>query len=261
MWAVAREFFDMPLEDKLKYYTDDVTKPTRLGTSYNPTKESKLHWRDYYHQICNPLPDVIETWPDKPASYREVALEYTQALKPLAEQLFVALAESLGLHSTIFQEVFKAPDHHLMLNLYPPCPTPELTFGLASHSDPGGVTILLQDEVEGLQVFHKGDWITVKPITNALVINLGDAVQVFSNGRFKSVNHRALVNVNLRMSIPYFFDPAKDVTLAPFKSLLDENHPPLYREIVFKDHLLGFASKSLVGKFAVDYLKLTDDQE
>nr|WOJ51788.1 Fe(II)/2-oxoglutarate-dependent dioxygenase 4 [Phlegmariurus tetrastichus] len=258
MWQVTREFFDMPAEDKLKYYSDDVTKPTRMGTSFNPTKETTLHWRDYFHQICNPLPDVIETWPDKPESYREISLEYSQAMKSLSEQLLEALAEALGLHANIFLETFRQPDQFLMLNYYPPCPNPDLTFGLASHSDPGGVTILIQDEVEGLQVLHDGEWITVQPLKNSFVINIGDAIQVLSNGRFKSVDHRAVVNLKLRMTIPYFFDPAKDVKIKPFADLVDENRPPLYREVVFGQHLGGYASKPLSGKSAVDYLRIIE---
>lgn len=68
---------------------------------------------------------------------------------------------------------------HMALNFYPPCPEPELTYGLPGHTDPNALTILLQDlQVAGLQVLKDGKWVAVKPYPNAFVINIGDQFQV-----------------------------------------------------------------------------------
>ena len=63
-------------------------------------------------------------------------------------------------------------------NYYPSCPEPELTFGLSSHSDFGSITIMMQDEVEGLQVRRKDNWVNVKPIPNSFIVMLGDQIEV-----------------------------------------------------------------------------------
>ena len=89
-----------------------------------------------------------------------------------------ALGESLGISS--LEQTFGELDMSLAMNYYPVCPQPDLTLGLSSHSDVGGITILLQDEnVPGLQVKTPIDtWMTVQPIKNALLINLGDQLEV-----------------------------------------------------------------------------------
>lgn len=67
---------------------------------------------------------------------------------------------------------------HMAINYYPPCPQPELTYGLPGHKDPNALTVLLQDQVPGLQVLSGGKWVTVKPIPGTFVVNIGDQIQV-----------------------------------------------------------------------------------
>lgn len=67
----------------------------------------------------------------------------------------------------------------LRVNFYPKCPQPDLTLGLSSHSDPGGLTLLLPDEnVPGLQVRRGESWVTVDPVPDAFIVNIGDQMQV-----------------------------------------------------------------------------------
>lgn len=76
---------------------------------------------------------------------------------------------------------------HMAINFYPPCPQPELTYGLPAHTDPNSLTILLQDlQVAGLQVLKEGKWLAVKPQPDAFVINLGDQLQVNHNTPFST---------------------------------------------------------------------------
>jgi isopenicillin N synthase-like dioxygenase len=99
-------------------------------------------------------------------------------MKLLAQRLLSLISESLGLKPTYIQEVIGEPYQNISLNFYPPCPQPDLTLGLQSHSDLGAITLLLQDEVGGLQVRVDGDWIPVQPIPCALVVNLADQIEV-----------------------------------------------------------------------------------
>lgn len=66
----------------------------------------------------------------------------------------------------------------MIVNFYPPCPEPDLTLGMPPHSDYGFLTLLLQDEVEGLQIQYKDKWVTVESIPNAFVVNVGDHLEV-----------------------------------------------------------------------------------
>jgi isopenicillin N synthase-like dioxygenase len=89
-----------------------------------------------------------------------------------------AISESLGLKSDYIQTVFKDGIQIGVLNLYPQCPEPDETMGIAPHSDHGGLTILLQNDVGGLQVRHEGRWVAVEPSPNAFVVNVSDHLEV-----------------------------------------------------------------------------------
>ena len=104
--------------------------------------------------------------------------EYCDAMGDLSMGIMELLAVSLGLEKETFREFFKEHDSILRLNYYPPCRNPHLTLGTGPHCDPTSLTILHQDEVEGLQVFSDGRWRSVEPNPNAFVVNIGDTFTV-----------------------------------------------------------------------------------
>lgn len=107
--------------------------------------------------------------------------EYGEEVVKLGGRLLKLLSLNLGLEEGYLQNAFGGEDVGacLRVNFYPKCPQPELTLGLSSHSDPGGLTLLLpDDEVSGLQVRKDDMWITVKPARHAIIVNVGDQVQV-----------------------------------------------------------------------------------
>ena len=112
---------------------------------------------------------------------REIAEEYAGEVEKLAFKLMELIALSSGLPSTSFDEFFKDHTSLVRLNHYPPCPSPDLALGVGRHKDSGGLTILAQDSVGGLEVRRKsdGEWIRVKPNPGAFIINIGDIVQVY----------------------------------------------------------------------------------
>ena len=115
--------------------------------------------------------------------YREVIDEYGKEVVQLCERIMRVLSSNLGLDKDKFQEAFggKNIGACLRVNYYPKCPRPELALGLSSHSDPGGMTILLpDDQVFGLQVRKDNTWITVKPHPHAFIVNIGDQIQVIN---------------------------------------------------------------------------------
>lgn len=110
--------------------------------------------------------------------HRQVVGEYSKHARELALRLLEAISESLGLDKQHMVKAMGKQAQHMAINYYPLCPQPELTYGLPGHKDPNAITILLQDCVSGLQVMRDGKWVAVAPVENALIINIGDQMQV-----------------------------------------------------------------------------------
>jgi salicylic acid 3-hydroxylase len=116
---------------------------------------------------------------------REIVSAYCREVRLLGIRLLGMISLSLGLPEDYIENALGEQEQHMAVNYYPQCPEPDLTYGLPKHTDPNALTILLQDpNVAGLQVLKKGgggggdQWIAVSPLPNALVINLGDQLQV-----------------------------------------------------------------------------------
>ncbi|XP_010028521.2 probable 2-oxoglutarate-dependent dioxygenase At5g05600 [Eucalyptus grandis] len=239
----AREFFGQDLEEKKK-----VRKDERKVMGYYEMEHTKnvRDWREVFDiTVQEPtlvpasLKDgeeaVIEwtnQWPEYPPGLREACEEYTQEMEKLAYKLMGLIAQSLGLPANRFGEFFKDQTSYLRLVRYPPCPAPHLALGLGRHNDLGALAILAQDDVGGLEVKRKsdGEWVLVKPIPDAFIINVGCVMQVWSNDMYESVEHRVMVNTEKeRFSIPFFFNPSHYTMVQPLKELTDEHNPPKYR--------------------------------
>ncbi|KAK8582888.1 hypothetical protein V6N13_069656 [Hibiscus sabdariffa] len=161
---------------------------------------------------------------------QEVIAEYSKEIYVLMKRLLSLISQGLGLEQNCLEtKLGKTPTFRAQGNYYPPCPDPELTLGLNVHTDISALTIVRQSEgVTGLQVLQNGNWVPVEPIPDAFVINIGDQIQVLSNGRFRSVHHRAVTNrTRKRVSLATFYGPSKDTIIGPIRDLIDEQHPPL----------------------------------
>ena len=104
--------------------------------------------------------------------------------------------------------------------------------GIHHHTDAGALTVLLQDEVGGLQVHRNDRWHDIPPVEGALVINTGDMMQVWSNDTYRAPAHRVLAMKNSdRYSIPFFFNPAANARVKPLPTVVSESRPEAYRPI------------------------------
>jgi isopenicillin N synthase-like dioxygenase len=105
-------------------------------------------------------------------------LEYTKQVMKLGNVLFELLSEALGLNPNYLNEIRCNEGLAIVCHYYPSCPEPELTLGATKHTDNDFITVLLQDHIGGLQVLYENTWVDVSPVPGALVINIGDLLQV-----------------------------------------------------------------------------------
>ncbi|XP_020085191.1 protein DMR6-LIKE OXYGENASE 1-like isoform X2 [Ananas comosus] len=256
MLRVAREFFHLPEAERLKCYSDDPSRTTRLSTSFNVRTEKVSNWRDFLRLHCYPLEDFIREWPCNPPDFKQVVGEYSKHARALAVRLLEGISESLGLERDHMVKAMGKQAQHMAINYYPPCPQPELTYGLPGHKDPNAITVLLPDGVSGLQVLRGQKWVAVEPVPNALIINMGDQIQVLSNDRYKSVLHRVIVNnKSERISVPTFYCPSPDAVIEPAEALVDDDHPLRYRSFTYGEYYEKFWNRELLSASCLDLFK------
>ncbi|KAG4139817.1 hypothetical protein ERO13_D07G218050v2 [Gossypium hirsutum] len=203
--------------------------------------EDKVHqWRDNLRHPCHPLQDCIKHWPQKPIRYREVVAALSIEAKKLGLRILELVSEGLGLESGYFGDKLSEA-LHLFVNHYPPCPDPSLTLGITKHCDPNLLTILHQGDVHGLQIFNNEEWIGVEPLPNAFVVNIGNQLQIISNNKLKSGEHRVVTNSRVaRTTAAFFIAPSEDSIIEPAISLVGE--ASVYRAFEYKDFVLDYLS-------------------
>ncbi|KAF7814392.1 protein SRG1-like [Senna tora] len=234
---VGRKFFEQPMEEKNRVLKG-VEKADGYGTDPAPEEGQSLNWSDRLYLTVYPEDSRdYEFWPPNPSSFRDVLEEYTRKMREVTEVVSRGMAKSLNLEEKCFLNQFgEEATLQVRFNYYPCCKWPDLVLGLKAHTDGSGYTIILQDDVEGLQVHHDGKWFNIPTIPHALLVIMGEQMEIMSNGVFKSPLHRAVINSEKdRMSIAMFYTPQSNIEIGPEDGLVSEEKPRMFKKV--KDYV------------------------
>jgi isopenicillin N synthase-like dioxygenase len=238
-FAHSARFFALPERDKLQL---DM-KQSRSTAGYEPVGGQRLDSQKKDEAMAPP--DLKESfycgmelppdhpwsrkqlrafghnqWPAAMPEFKDFMTGYWNSMRSVADHLLSLLALSLELPDNWFEPHFDMPGGTLRLIKYPPQPQNAQfnQIGAGAHTDWGGITLLAQDDVGGLEVRNAdGEWIKAAPIPDTLVVNLGDLMARWTNGVYNSNMHR--VNNNQsgrdRYSIVFFYTARPDAIIEP----------------------------------------------
>ncbi len=222
-----RKFFALPRDRKLAV---ERTATNSWGFYDRELTKNVPDWKEIFDVGPaggeGPMAAASPQWPAEPATFRPALETFAREAERIAYRILTALSINLGQAPDTLRACFRDHTSFLRLNHYPACSDPAPPdsptvpeyghLAIGHHTDAGAVTVLLQDDQPGLQVLHDGAWSTVAPVPDALTINIGDVVQVWSNDRYPAPLHRVTAHASReRFSAPYFFNPGYDTDFAP----------------------------------------------
>jgi isopenicillin N synthase-like dioxygenase len=224
--SAANEFFSLPETAKLALGLDPSMRGylplyyrSKISDSFSGISHQEGFWMGVdFGSDSRHLLEQANRWPEQPASLRPSMTRYLNAIEDIATKLGQCFADALGQADDFYATYFARPTSRLKLNHYPPQENPERidNIGVIPHTDSGAFTILWQDANGGLEVRSKsGEWVGAPPVEDSFVVNIGDILQYWSNGRYASTQHRVINRNGVdRYSIPYFVDPSAEVVIS-----------------------------------------------
>lgn len=256
-------FYALPLEEKLKLKVDHLStgyvpiKSTVYVTSEvneNTKKDLNENYRIVRERPAD-HPGILagrrftgpNKWPD-PAllpDFKPAMLAYYQAMEDLGYSLLPLYAMALGLAPDYFNDMFTDPNWMTRNVHYPAVEAEENQFGISPHTDHGFITLLPINEIPGLEVKSQaGTWIPAEYIPGALIVNSGDFMTKWTNGRFIATPHRVLTPKTERYISAFFYSPNWDVMSNPLPGCAGPDNPPAYEVTSFLEHQCNYVDRN-----------------
>ncbi|CAF2313932.1 unnamed protein product [Brassica napus] len=235
-----------PVIMKKQYYSRDFRREFVYTSNFDLYTSSAASWRDTFSCYMAPNPPKPQ---DLPEICRDVMLEYSKQVVSLGEFLFELLSEALGLNPNHLKDIDCSKGLRMLCHYYPPCPQPDLTLGASKHSDSSFLTVLLSNQIEGLQVLREGYW-----------PKFSLCMQFITNDKFISSEHRVLANraTGARVSVACFTTGIRPNPriYGPIRELVSEDNPPKYREITVKEFAAHRSAKRHDGTSDLLHFKI-----
>ncbi|XP_066370356.1 jasmonate-induced oxygenase 4-like [Miscanthus floridulus] len=270
------EFFHLPLEEKLRHANRDDAgefQPEGYGIDRVDTDEQVLDWCDRLYLTVQPEEERrAQFWPARPPALGRLLHEYALGSEQVAKRVLMAMGRLLGFGEEFFLDhVGERGSTYARFTYYPPCPRPDLVYGLKPHTDNSVVTVLLLDrDVGGLQVLLReegggdGRWVDVPVLArDELLVVVGEEMEIMSNAVFRAPTHRVVTSGEReRMTLVLFYQPEPHKDLQPAEELVAEDRPAMYRKLKAKAFGDGFWDAFALGERTIDFLNIkVDDRE
>ncbi|MEM9222800.1 MAG: 2-oxoglutarate and iron-dependent oxygenase domain-containing protein [Pseudomonadota bacterium] len=276
MQAAAKAFFARPHATKMQTYIGN----SRNHRGYVPegeevfasgTKDKKeaydlardLPADDADYLAGNPLLGPNQ-WPADLPEFKSAVAQYYDAAFALGRRLLAGFSEALGLAPDALDKHFTKPPSQLRLIHYPYDPNPAADApGIGAHTDYEVFTLLLPT-APGLEVMNAaGEWIDAPPVEGAFVVNIGDMLEVWSNGTFTATSHRVRKVGEERYSFPLFFSCDYNTVVAPLPAFVTAERPAAFHPLVAGEHLFAQTAQTftyLKDRVASGELRLPDQR-
>ncbi|CAK8569465.1 unnamed protein product [Lathyrus sativus] len=247
------DYFDpTTVEERRIYYKNTSSGNVRWGLNANDGEN-----REYLKVIAHPKDQA----PSNPTSLSKITEEYNNEMRKIVLGLARAMSKNLGFDENYIEKAFhmKLGFDVMAMNLYPPVSKSKSDIGLPNHTDPGFVITLMQDVNGGLQVLsHKGNWINVYIPHHAILIQLGDHLEILTNGKYKSHVHRVIVNKNevQRTSVVTLHGPSLDKFIVPDTKFVDDENPQNYIGMTYKESLEANGGSLIDVQSSLEQIKL-----
>ena len=189
-------------------------------------------------------------WPEESLlpAWKAEMLAYYDAMETLGYQMLPVYARALDLSAGYFDGMFDDPAWTTRNQHYPPVPAEDNQFGIAPHRDHGFITLLPVTEEPGLQIrTTTGRWLPANTIEGAIIVNTGEFLNRWTNGRFMATPHRVVPTGRDRYSIAFFFNPSWDAVADPLSSCTGPDNPPRFKPVRFLDYRNWYLNQNFLG--------------